>query len=129
MADQNNRQNDALNQNRSQVEEDRLPVAGSTGTEDGAALSDDDLADDDLLGDDDLDTEDADLAEADLFDDESDLVPLDEIENLDDDEAEDVTGQDDDNPYQESDEALPDDDEERSIARDNSREGSRFGEV
>ncbi|MBS9722544.1 hypothetical protein JYU29_17755 [Tianweitania sp. BSSL-BM11] len=73
--------------------------------------------------------EDAALADADLFDNEDDLVPLDQIENLDDDEAEDVTGQDDDNPYQESDEALPDDQEERSIARDNSREGSRFDQV
>lgn len=84
------------------------------------------LPDDDLLGDDELDTEDAVLADADLFDDTSDLVPLDELEAEDD---EDVTGQDDDNPYQESDEALPDDTEERSIARENSRESGRFGEV
>jgi hypothetical protein len=103
---------------------DPLRDGGTTGKGLPVNLPDDDLLEDDLL-----DTESADLADADLFDDESDLVPLDEIENLDDDEAEDVTGQDDDNPYQESDEALPDDDEERSIARDNSREGTRFGEI
>lgn len=85
------------------------------------------LPDDDLLGDDELDTEDAVLAEADLFDDESDLVPLDELEEEED--GDDVTGQDDDNPYGESDEALPDDAEERSIAREDSREGGRFGEI
>ncbi|HMF66432.1 MAG TPA: hypothetical protein VK602_02345 [Phyllobacterium sp.] len=33
---------------------------------------------------------------------------------------------DDDNPYQESDEALPDDEEEAEIARDPEREGHRF---
>jgi len=32
-------------------------------------------------------------------------------------EEEDVIGEDDDNPYQESDEALPDDEEERDIAQ------------
>ncbi|WP_292421917.1 hypothetical protein [Mesorhizobium sp.] len=37
--------------------------------------------------------------------------------------------EDDDNPYQESDEALPNDEEERSLARDPSKEGSRFDEV
>lgn len=37
--------------------------------------------------------------------------------------------EDDDNPYQDSDEALPDDREENAIARDPSREGSRFDEV
>jgi hypothetical protein len=35
----------------------------------------------------------------------------------------------DDNPYQESDEALPDDEEEAAISRDPSREGSRFDEI
>lgn len=35
----------------------------------------------------------------------------------------------DDNPFQESDEALPDDREERALDRDPSKEGSRFGEV
>jgi len=36
--------------------------------------------------------------------------------------------EDDDNPYQESDEALPDDEEERVLSRDPSKEGSRFDE-
>jgi hypothetical protein len=35
----------------------------------------------------------------------------------------------DDNPYQESDEALPDDAEEAALKRDPSKEGSRFDEV
>lgn len=35
----------------------------------------------------------------------------------------------DDNPFQDSDEALPDDREERALDRDPSKEGSRFGEV
>lgn len=35
----------------------------------------------------------------------------------------------DDNAYQNSDEALPDDREERAIARDPSREGGRFDEI
>lgn len=37
--------------------------------------------------------------------------------------------QDDDNAYQNSDEALPDDEEERALSRDPSREGSRFDEI
>jgi hypothetical protein len=37
--------------------------------------------------------------------------------------------EDDDNPYQESDEALPDDEEERVLSRDPSKEGSRFDEA
>ena len=37
--------------------------------------------------------------------------------------------EDDDNAYQNSDEALPDDREEAAITRDPSREGSRFDEV
>jgi hypothetical protein len=37
--------------------------------------------------------------------------------------------EDDDNPYQESDEALPDDSEEAALTRDPSKEGSRFDEV
>lgn len=41
----------------------------------------------------------------------------------------DLPGEDDDNPFQESDEALPDDLEERVISRDPSKEGSRFDEV
>lgn len=35
----------------------------------------------------------------------------------------------DDNPYQESDEALPDDKEERALDRNLSKEGGRFDEV
>lgn len=38
-------------------------------------------------------------------------------------------GEDDDNPYQNSDEALPDDREEAALARDPSKEGGRFDEV
>ena len=38
-------------------------------------------------------------------------------------------GEDDDNAYQNSDEALPDDLEEVAIARDPGREGGRFDEV
>ncbi|MFI0846316.1 hypothetical protein [Mesorhizobium sp. IMUNJ 23232] len=41
----------------------------------------------------------------------------------------DLPDEDDDNPYQESDEALPDDLEEKVIQRDPSREGSRFDEI
>lgn len=37
--------------------------------------------------------------------------------------------EDDDNPAQESDEALPNDEEERVLSRDPSKEGSRFDEV
>ena len=37
--------------------------------------------------------------------------------------------EDDDNPFQESDDALPDDEEERALSRDPSREGSRFDEI
>ncbi|TGP53974.1 hypothetical protein EN873_12525 [bacterium M00.F.Ca.ET.230.01.1.1] len=37
--------------------------------------------------------------------------------------------EDDDNAYQESDEALPDDEEERALSRDPSKEGSHFDEV
>lgn len=37
--------------------------------------------------------------------------------------------EDDDNPYQESDAAVTQDDEERALSRDPSREGSRFDEV
>ncbi|RWE30128.1 MAG: hypothetical protein EOS78_28615 [Mesorhizobium sp.] len=40
----------------------------------------------------------------------------------------DLPEEDDDNPYQESDEALPDDVEEAVISRDPSREGGRFDE-
>lgn len=41
----------------------------------------------------------------------------------------DLPGEDDDNPFQDSDEALPDDREEAALRRDPSKEGSRFGEV
>ena len=37
-----------------------------------------------------------------------------------------LSEEDDDNPYQESDEALPDDEEEAEISRDPEREGHRF---
>ncbi|MBZ9848259.1 hypothetical protein LB565_09720 [Mesorhizobium sp. CA14] len=48
----------------------------------------------------------------------------------DDAEAEgDLPEEDDDNPFQESDEALPDDQEERVLSKDPSKEGSRFDEV
>lgn len=43
-------------------------------------------------------------------------------------DAGDLSEDDDDNPYQESDEALPDDEEEREIARDPEREGRRFND-
>jgi hypothetical protein len=70
----------------------------------------------DQLGDDavDLDVENADV-----------LAHVEEIEEK---EAEEAVDND-DNPYQESDEALPDDEEEASISRDPSREGSRFDEI
>ena len=41
----------------------------------------------------------------------------------------DLPGEDDDNEYQESDEALPEDTEERAIARDPGKEAARFNEV
>ncbi|EJN04306.1 hypothetical protein [Phyllobacterium sp. YR531] len=43
-------------------------------------------------------------------------------------DAGDLSEDDDDNPYQESDEALPDDKEEAEIALDPEREGRRFGD-
>ncbi|MEK1887896.1 MAG: hypothetical protein AAAB35_10070 [Phyllobacterium sp.] len=43
-------------------------------------------------------------------------------------DAADVSEEDDDNPYQNSDEALPDDEEELEIARDPEREGRRFND-
>lgn len=43
--------------------------------------------------------------------------------------AEEAPGEDDDNPYQNSDEALPEDGEEAAIARNPSRKGGRFDEV
>ena len=44
-------------------------------------------------------------------------------------EAGDLPEEDDDNPFEESDEALPDDEEERALARNPGKEGSRFDEV
>lgn len=41
----------------------------------------------------------------------------------------DLPGEDDDNPCQESDEALPDDEEEAAISRNISHEGGRFDEI
>ncbi|MHC1548357.1 hypothetical protein [Phyllobacterium sp. K27] len=43
-------------------------------------------------------------------------------------DAGDLSEDDDDNPYQESDAALPDDEEEAEIAIDPEREGHRFGD-
>ncbi|MRG56749.1 hypothetical protein GF108_14300 [Phyllobacterium sp. SYP-B3895] len=43
-------------------------------------------------------------------------------------DAGEVSEEDDDNPYQNSDEALPDDEEELEIARDPEREGRRFND-
>ncbi len=40
-----------------------------------------------------------------------------------------LPGEDDDNPYQNSDEALPEDRDEAALARDPSKEGGRFDEV
>ena len=40
-----------------------------------------------------------------------------------------LPGEDDDNEYQESDEALPDEAEERAITRHPDREGGRFDEI
>lgn len=41
----------------------------------------------------------------------------------------DLPGEDDDNPFQESDEALPDDDDEAAIERNPGKEGGRFDET
>ncbi|TKT69720.1 hypothetical protein [Aquamicrobium sp. LC103] len=41
----------------------------------------------------------------------------------------DLPGEDDDNPYQESDEALPDDADERVLSRNPGKEGSKFDDV
>lgn len=40
-----------------------------------------------------------------------------------------LPGEDEDNPYQNSDEALPEDRDEAALARDPSKEGGRFDEV
>lgn len=43
-------------------------------------------------------------------------------------DAGDLSEDDDDNPYQNSDDALPDDEEEKEISRDLEREGRRFND-
>lgn len=53
---------------------------------------------------------------------------LEDVFGTDAEEEDDVIAEDDDNPYQESDEALPDDREERGIARRNRREGEGASE-
>lgn len=50
-------------------------------------------------------------------------------ELIDDEPGGDLPEEDDDNPFQESDEALPDDLEERVLDKDPSRQGSRFDEI
>lgn len=50
------------------------------------------------------------------------------VEEVEEEEAEEAVDND-DNPYQESDQALPDDEEEAAISRHPSREGSRFDEI
>lgn len=62
---------------------------------------------------------------------ENDNLPLADLpEELIDDEPDgDLPEEDDDNPFQESDEALPDDLEERVLDKDPSRQGSRFDEI
>jgi hypothetical protein len=52
------------------------------------------------------------------LDEEAEIGPAGELEE-----------EDDDNPYQNSDEALPDDEEERAITRHPSREGGLFDEI
>lgn len=62
---------------------------------------------------------------------ENDNLPLADLpEELIDDEPDgDLPEEDDDNPFQESDEALPDDVEEMVLDKDPSRQGSRFDEI
>jgi hypothetical protein len=50
------------------------------------------------------------------------------VEDIEEEEAEEEIDSD-DNPYQESDEALPDDEEEAAINRNPSRQGGRFDEI
>ncbi|WP_173932747.1 hypothetical protein [Chelativorans sp. Marseille-P2723] len=59
-------------------------------------------------------------------DEEGDSVPLDQSGKVSTDEH---YGEGEDNPYMESDEALPDDEEEKVFRRNNAREGGRFNEV
>ncbi len=62
---------------------------------------------------------------------EREEVPLVELPEdfLDEEPTGELPDEDDDNPYQESDEALPDDLEEAVLRKDPSKEGSRFDEV
>lgn len=62
---------------------------------------------------------------------EREEVPLVELPEdfLDEEPTGELPDEDDDNPYQESDEALPDDLEEAVLGKDPSKEGSRFDEV
>ena len=59
---------------------------------------------------------------------EDDEEMLEDVLGVEAEDEDDVIGEDDDNPYQESDEALPDDDEERGIAQQNRREGKGVSE-
>ena len=59
---------------------------------------------------------------------EDDEEMLEDVLGVEAEDEDDVIGEDDDNPYQESDEALPDDAEERGIARQNRREGEGASE-
>lgn len=59
---------------------------------------------------------------------EDDEEILEDVLGVEAEDEDDVVAEDDDNPYQESDEALPDDREERGIARRNRREGERVSE-
>jgi len=60
---------------------------------------------------------------------EDDEEILEDVLGIEAEDEDDVIGEDDDNPYQESDEALPDDREERGIARRNRREGEGVPET
>ncbi|MCR5858555.1 hypothetical protein [Mesorhizobium sp. J428] len=62
---------------------------------------------------------------------EREEVPLVELPEdlLDEEPSGELPEEDDDNPYQESDEALPNELEEAVLRKDPSREGSRFDEV
>ena len=59
---------------------------------------------------------------------EDDEEMLEDVLGVEAEDEDDVIGEDDDNPYQESDEALPDDAEERGIARQNRRDGEGASE-
>jgi hypothetical protein len=59
---------------------------------------------------------------------EDDEEILEDVLGIEAEDEDDVISEDDDNPYQESDEALPDDREERGIAQRNRREGEGVSE-